>query len=99
VQKYTSTGTVSLTVGGGGDPAVTFTVGLTLCDNAPDVPVIMKSDVPDAALAEAERVNWDVPLPPETDVGLNVPLKPVVRSDSERLIVPVNPLSEEMVTV
>jgi hypothetical protein len=59
----------------------------------------MKVDAPSAALAEAERVNWDVPPPPETDVGLNVPLKPVVRFDLERLTVPVNPLSGEMVTV
>lgn len=99
VQKYTSTGTVSVAVGGGGAWVVTLTVGCALCDKAPDVPVIVKLEAPVAALAEAARVNCDVPLPPATDVGLNDPLKPVVKFDFVSETVPVKPFSGDMVTV
>lgn len=78
---------------------MTLIVGCALCDNAPEVPVMVKLEAPGAALAAAERVNCDVPLPPETDAGLNAPLKPVVKFDLERLTVPVNPLSGEILTV
>jgi hypothetical protein len=76
--------------------AVTVSESVVLCDNAPDVPVIVMVTVPSVAELLAVRVSvLDVVVP----AGLNAAVTAVGKPVAERLTLPLNPFSGATVIV
>ena len=70
--------------------AVTVSESVVVCDNAPDVPVMVMATVPRVAVLLAVRVSV---LMVVVLVGLNTAVTPAGRPEAERLTLPVNPPS------
>ena len=68
----------------------TVTVIVTFWFRDPLVPVTLTRYVPGSMPLDAAMLNWDVPEPPGIMVGVNVPVRPVLRAE-ESCTVPVNP--------
>ena len=68
---------------------VTVSESVVVCDNAPDLPVMVMVTVPRVALLLAVRVSVLVFV---VLVGLNAAVTPAGRPEAERLTLPVNPL-------
>lgn len=81
---------------------LTVSVIVVVCDSVPLVPVMVMVKVPVVADPEAVKVIVDLPVPPETSVtltGLNDRVVPLGVADADKVIVPLNPLSDVKVMV
>ena len=77
---------------------LTVSDAVAVCEVVPLVPVTMRVTFPNGV--EDAVCTFSVELPaPVTDLGLKLAVAPCGSPDTERVTVPVNPLSEETPTV
>ena len=78
---------------------LTARVTPVVCDSVPLLPVIVSGEVPVGVEASVLIVSVEVPEPPVTVAGLNVPVAPAGRPDTDRETSPVKPFCGDTVTV